>query len=94
MKIDLKKISKAWFNSYFGSNEQKELAKKRLEICNVCPNLRSFEHEYIAGFPSLCQLCGCPIKKKIFSSEFNDCPEGKWKDVDNEHPVIFNKKLL
>ena len=94
MRLDLRKISKAWFDSYFGSEEQKKLADKRLDICNSCPSLRSFEHEYLGGFPSLCQECGCPIKKKIFSSEFNDCPLKKWEQVDSEHPIIFSRKLL
>jgi len=94
MKIDLKTISKAWFDSWFGSEEQKQLADKRMQICNECPNLRSFEHEIIRGFPSLCQICGCPIKKKIFTPEFNGCPEQKWKEVDSEHPNIFKKNLL
>ena len=37
MDLDFKKISKAWFDSWFGGQEQKELAKKRLDICEICP---------------------------------------------------------
>jgi predicted amidophosphoribosyltransferase len=90
MDLDLKKISKAWFDSWFGGEEQKSLANKRLNICNSCPK----RTELIKGFPTICGECGCPLSKKIFSSTFNDCPLNKWESVDNEHPKIFNKKLL
>jgi len=91
MELDVKKISKAWFDSYFGSNQQKELSQKRLNICEGCPERTTTTIGFT--FP-ICSQCGCPLQKKIFSSNFNDCPLGKWKDVDNEHPIIFKKKVL
>ena len=90
MDLDFKKISKAWFDSWFGGEEQKTLAQKRLSICELCPE----RTEKIKGFPVVCGKCGCPLKKKVFSGQFNDCPLGKWESVDNEHPKVFQKKLL
>lgn len=91
MELDIKKISKAWFNSYFGSNEQKELSQKRLSICEGCPQMKMLT----IGFTYVgCGICNCPIQKKIFSSQFNDCPLKKWENVDKEHPILFKKKLL
>ena len=92
MNLDLKKISKAWFDSYFGTVEQKELAAKRLSICETCPSHKVITKKI--SLATICGECGCPIEKKIFTPTFNDCPLGKWKDVDNEHPIIFKKKVL
>jgi hypothetical protein len=91
MELDIKKISKAWFNSYFGSNEQKELSQKRLNICEGCPERTTVTIGFT--YPA-CGICSCPIQKKIFSSQFNDCPLDKWENVDKEHPILFKKKLL
>ena len=90
MELNFKKIAYAWFDSYFGSEEQKKLAEKRVIICEDCPSRK----EIIKGFPTICGECGCPIQKKIFSSTFNDCPLKKWESIDSEHPIIFQKKLL
>lgn len=83
MKFDFKKISKAWFDSYFGSDKQKELAIKRAKICETCPS-RNVRFEGI-DLLTVCDECGCPIKKKIFSDVFNDCPLKKWESVDLEY---------
>ena len=83
MDFDFKKITKAWFDSYFGSDKQKELAIKRISVCEVCPS-RKVTTTGI-DLLTLCGECGCPIKKKIFSAEFNDCPLGKWQDVDSQY---------
>ena len=37
------------------------------------------------GLFTRCKECGCPIKKKVFSDDFNDCPLGKWEEVDSEY---------
>ena len=80
MDFDFKKITKAWFDSYFGTKEQKELAILRSSICEVCPS----RNVLVNGIDLLttCGECGCPIKKKIFSPDFNDCPLKKWEEVD------------
>ena len=83
MNFDFKKITKAWFDSYFGSDKQKELAIKRALICEICPS-RNVKVKGI-DLLTVCGECGCPIKKKIFSSDFNDCPLKKWEEVDSQY---------
>lgn len=81
MELDFKKISKAWYDSYFGSESLKSLSKERAKICEICPN-RGIGLRKLAPFPK-CNLCGCPIGKKVFSSTFNDCPDNRWEQVDS-----------
>lgn len=94
MDFDFKKITKAWFDSYFGSDKQKELAIKRATICEMCPS-RKVTTTGI-DLLTLCGECGCPIKKKIFSSIFNDCPLKKWQDIDSQYfpPTKTGKTLF
>ena len=94
MELDLKKIANAWWDSYFGPEELKSLAEKRLKICEACPS-RKIGFRKLIPFPQ-CSECGCPIGKKIFSYQKNDCPLGKWEEVDSSStyfsPAV--KKLL
>ena len=92
MELDLKKISKAWFDSFFGSPQQKELALKRIDICESCPSRKIITN--LTELGTICGECGCPIKKKVFSIEFNDCPSKKWEDIDSQYPNIFKRNLL
>jgi hypothetical protein len=94
MELDFKKISKAWFDSYFGTIEQKELATQRASICEECPS-RKVITEKIDLF-TICGECGCPLNKKVFSSTYNDCPLKKWKDVDDKSNLYIprDKKNL
>lgn len=83
MEFDFKKIAKAWIDSYIGSDRQRELAARRTSICEVCPS-----RIVVNGSNSLltrCKECGCPIKKKVFSDEFNDCPLKKWEKIDLDY---------
>lgn len=54
-------------------NEKKrELAQKRWEICNTCPELvRS------AKPLERCRLCGCIMRAKVLIPSAN-CPKGRW----------------
>lgn len=88
MELDLKKIANAWWDSYFGPDELKELAKSRLTICEVCPS-RKLAFRKLVPFPQ-CGECGCPIGKKVFSYQKNDCPLGKWQEID-ENSLYFSK---
>ncbi len=74
--MDLLNIIRAWGASYFATDEQKQRAEERLEICNSCEFIKEISIGYICG------KCRCPIRKKVFSLKFNDCPEKKWRDVD------------
>jgi len=89
MELDFKKISKAWYDSYFGSESIKNLSMSRAEICRVCPN-RVVGYRKLAPFPK-CNLCGCPIGKKVFSNAFNDCPADKWEEVDSKSEFFKNR---
>lgn len=72
MGFDIKTITQSWFDSYFGTEEQRILAKERLKICEACPS----KNEIIANqsWSMVCGECGCPIKKKIFSKKIKECP--------------------
>ncbi len=56
--------------SFNPSDEEKELADKRLGICNECP----FKKELLGV--ALCGECGCPLSKKAYSQY--GCPLQKW----------------
>ena len=73
-------IADAWFTASNPTPEQKLLAEARWNICIQCPEFR--EKRDITGDP-FCNDCGCPLQKKIFSKKYNECPLGKWKDVDD-----------
>lgn len=81
MDLDFKKIANAWWDSYFGPTELKELAKERAKICDICPK-RKIGLRNLVPFPQ-CSVCGCPIGKKVFSNAYNDCPEQRWEEVDS-----------
>lgn len=91
MSIDLKEISAAWWDSYFGTEQQKIHAKERLEICQQCPSLTIKFKKLKRMNVTVCGECGCPIDKKVFSSKFNACPLGKWQDVDEKNINLFKK---
>ncbi len=74
-------ITNAWITAANPTLEQKELAERRYEICLGCEHFR--EKRKMTGEP-YCAECGCPMKKKIFTNVFNECPIGKWKEVDSD----------
>jgi hypothetical protein len=73
-------ILDAWKSSFERNPDKVELAEQRLLVCNGC----EFKKEIIKGknWSIICKACGCPIKKKIFSKQFNACPKGYWNEVD------------
>ena len=91
MGFDIKTIAQSWFDSYFGTELHKELAKERLKICETCPSKKELLKDKEWSF--VCGECGCPIKKKIFSKKIKECPLDKWKEVDAKS-IIFSKKML
>jgi hypothetical protein len=76
----IKEIFKAWNISFNPNDEQAELASKRIEICNSC----EFKKKNVGI--NTCSVCGCALKKKVFSPVKGACPKGKWDDVDE----VFN----
>lgn len=67
--------------------------KERLDICNECPlNSRNIKRrksikERILSLISLkkdfCTVCGCTLVDKA-SGEFEECPKGKWPELNFE----------
>jgi len=87
MRINPKQIITAWITSIKPSADQKQMAEKRKEICSVCPSKKDIFKE--KEWSSVCSECGCPISKKIFTTEYNPCPLKKWGEVDD---LYFTKK--
>ena len=86
--MNVKEIVRAWFSSFTGSDEQKELALNRLEICNGCEHIKTNVINVI-----VCGNCGCPINKKIFSPLYNSCPLKKWEESDKNYRDILKDTL-
>jgi hypothetical protein len=73
-------IADAWITAKNPTDEQKNLAEARWNICIQCPEFR--KERDVTGDP-YCNECGCPLKKKVFTKQFNECPLEKWKKVDD-----------
>jgi hypothetical protein len=73
-------IADAWITARNPTAEQKKLAEARWNICVQCVEFR--EHRPVTAEP-YCFDCKCPLNKKIFTNKFNECPQEKWKDVDD-----------
>jgi hypothetical protein len=73
-------IAGAWVIAKNPTTEQKTLAEARWNVCFQCTEFR--EKRPITGEP-YCFECKCPLQKKIFTNKFNECPQKKWKEVDD-----------
>jgi hypothetical protein len=88
----IKEIAQAWITSFNPTEDQKELANGRYEICLKCEFYG--ESRPVTG-DEYCKKCLCPIQKKIFTQKINDsCPLNKWDTVESEFRKnkIKNKK--
>lgn len=85
-----KEIVSAWIIANNPTREQKLLAENRFKICNTCPYKKVVTEKI--GLGTICAECGCPLSKKIFSTEFNPCPQKKWQDVDTKFMPATQKK--
>lgn len=83
MEFDILKIANAWITANNPTEKELELAEKRYSICDTCPSRKVITKKLKLG--TVCGECGCPISKKIFSNEFNDCPLKKWEDIDLDY---------
>jgi len=70
-------IFTAWKIAYDPTLHQSKMAEERIKICDSC------EFKSSVPFPR-CTICGCALKKKIFSPVKGACPKGKWNEVDNQ----------
>jgi hypothetical protein len=72
--MDLIKIAKAWISAANPTPKQEEIADIRINICNSCPSAK-----YLSILDvHVCGECNCPLKKKIFVDNKNECPLKKW----------------
>jgi hypothetical protein len=79
-------IGRAWIIAANPSDNQKELAQKRYSICIECTHYkksRPITHD------EYCGVCLCPLSKKIYSDNFNECPKGNWLEVDKKFMNIL-----
>lgn len=86
-----KEIINAWVIANNPSEEQKVLAENRLKICDTCPFKKIVSEKISVG--TICGECGCPLSKKVFSTEFNACPKKKWEEVDKIYWPPTQKKV-
>lgn len=78
-------IARGWYNYATQSAENRQLAIKRLEICDTCPEktqLTGLGQVLVgavnkAGSTYRCGACGCPLAPKVFSPA-ETCPLQKW----------------
>lgn len=71
--MDLINIAKSWIIARNPTEEQKEKAESRIKICNSC----DFSSKILGA--EICNKCGCPLSKKIFSPRGpEECPEKFW----------------
>ena len=74
--LKLVEIAKAWIAAKNPTDEQRIIAEYRVAICDKCPYK---EHNKTFDV-FICNKCGCPISKKIFSPKPGDeaCPDKRW----------------
>ena len=92
MEINLKKIVKAWITAANPTPTQKELAVKRMEICNACEHKKVITDKLEIGV--VCGKCGCPLNKKIFTMENDACPLNKWLEVEKDYFKTKTQKSI
>jgi hypothetical protein len=69
----VKEILLSYMAAMNPTEEQKELAEKRLNTCVEC--------EHWVQNPARCGLCGCLTKGKVFTPRGADaCPAHKWSE--------------
>ena len=85
-----REIFDAWSISFNPNQIQKKVAEDRFRICIDC----KFKRELIKSqkWSLVCNSCGCPLTKKIYSNVPNSCPEGKWLVVDEKNGMNLKIK--
>lgn len=85
----MEEIFKSWGIDYNPNDERNELASKRIEVCNSCPNKKEID-----GVRNICSLCGCMLKSKVFINEMGQCPDNRWNTVEESLVKYKTKKNL
>ena len=94
--IDFADVIKSWWIAENPTEKESFLAKKRLEICkgdDANPKCENYEQLFKKRkWSAICDGCGCPVSKKIFSQVINPCPLDKWMDIDKQYGNGMDKK--
>lgn len=94
--VDFREIINAYIISYNPTPMEKELAEKRLSICETC-DANKIVLKKLRKTP-ICTECTCPIHKKIFTPLKGRCPLKKWDTIEDEKYFVVkeekNKKTL
>lgn len=93
--INIKDILKSWATGINPSKEERNRANERLSVCLSC----DFKKELVKNkeWTLYCNVCGCPIQGKVYSSVINPCPKSKWNKVDEKYldvPISKDKNTL
>ena len=67
----MKEILISYVTAFNPTQEQIEVAEKRLSTCMEC-------EFWVQSTINYCDKCGCPTSAKVFSPLANACPEKKW----------------
>lgn len=86
-------IAVSWYRVISGNvtPEQKEMRKRRLAACDVCPHklqmnaigellMNTINKEDSTYY---CGLCGCPLAAKVIKEE-NKCDDNRWPTTQPE----------
>lgn len=84
--VNIKEIIDAWVISFNPTDTQLNKSIERGKICDRCPSKKVITTSF--KLATVCGKCGCPISKKIFSTEFNPCPLQKWSEVDTKYAIV------
>mgnify|MGYP006991944519 CR=1 FL=1 len=69
----LNEIFTAWRTASKPNGEEKAIALYRNTVCSGC------NHKKKKLFVYYCDLCWCPLSKKIYSKTKDSCQKDKWK---------------
>ena len=73
----LKEIIEAWSISMKPNEQQKKQAIIRYAVCKSCEH-----NKPTTTFGEVCNLCNCPLSKKVFSVRKGACDDGRWNKID------------
>jgi hypothetical protein len=85
MSFSISNIVRSWAKYLNHTEAEQQHAEKRYAICYECPKRLK---------TGICSACGCVLAAKTFSNLPNECPLGKWYEVDKEYFNIKEKKSL
>ena len=85
MSFSISNIVSSWAKYIHHTEKEKIHAERRYSICYECPKRLK---------TGICGACGCVLAAKTFSNIPNECPLGKWYEVDKEYFNLKEKKSL